>query len=72
MRAGEVIGIAGVAGNGQGEFFEAISGEVLQDGAGRRSASAARMPGACPSPAVGCSAPPSCPKSGSAMAPRRA
>jgi ABC-type uncharacterized transport system ATPase subunit len=33
VRAGEVIGIAGVAGNGQGEFFEAISGEVLQDGA---------------------------------------
>jgi simple sugar transport system ATP-binding protein len=30
VRAGEVIGIAGVAGNGQGEFFEAISGEVLQ------------------------------------------
>jgi simple sugar transport system ATP-binding protein len=31
VRAGQVIGIAGVAGNGQGEFFEAISGEVLQD-----------------------------------------
>lgn len=31
VRAGEVIGIAGVAGNGQGEFFEAISGEALQD-----------------------------------------
>ena len=31
VRAGEVIGIAGVAGNGQGEFFEAVSGEVLQD-----------------------------------------
>lgn len=30
VRAGEVIGIAGVAGNGQGEFFEAISGEALQ------------------------------------------
>jgi simple sugar transport system ATP-binding protein len=29
--AGEVIGIAGVAGNGQGELFEAISGEVRQD-----------------------------------------
>jgi ABC-type uncharacterized transport system ATPase subunit len=33
VRAGEVIGIAGVAGNGQGEFFEAISGEVLQQDA---------------------------------------
>lgn len=29
--AGEIIGIAGVAGNGQGEFFEAVSGEALQD-----------------------------------------
>lgn len=31
VRAGHVIGIAGVAGNGQGEFFEAVSGEVRQD-----------------------------------------
>lgn len=30
VNAGEVVGIAGVAGNGQGEFFEAISGEVVQ------------------------------------------
>lgn len=29
---GEVVGIAGVAGNGQGELFEAISGEARQDG----------------------------------------
>ena len=28
VRAGEVIGIAGVAGNGQGEFFDAMSGET--------------------------------------------
>lgn len=34
VRAGEVVGIAGVAGNGQGELFEAISGEVLQQDAG--------------------------------------
>ena len=34
VKAGEVIGIAGVAGNGQGELFEAISGEVLQKAAG--------------------------------------
>ncbi len=33
VRAGEVIGIAGVAGNGQGEFFESVSGEVLQQDA---------------------------------------
>ncbi len=56
VRAGEVIGIAGVAGNGQGEFFEAISGEVLQDradavtirgkGAGREGISGRRRMGA--------------------------
>ena len=56
VRAGEVIGIAGVAGNGQGEFFEAISGEVLQDraeavsirgkAAGREGISARRRMGA--------------------------
>ncbi|MBL8577169.1 MAG: ABC transporter ATP-binding protein [Mesorhizobium sp.] len=34
VRAGEVIGIAGVAGNGQGEFFEAVSGEAMQLEAG--------------------------------------
>ncbi|WP_295805981.1 ABC transporter ATP-binding protein [uncultured Nitratireductor sp.] len=34
VRAGEVVGIAGVAGNGQGELFEALSGEALQDKAG--------------------------------------
>lgn len=32
--SGQVIGIAGVAGNGQGEFFEAVSGEARQQGAG--------------------------------------
>ncbi|MEM6986652.1 MAG: ATP-binding cassette domain-containing protein, partial [Pseudomonadota bacterium] len=30
VRAGEIIGIAGVAGNGQAELFEAISGEAKQ------------------------------------------
>ncbi len=46
VRAGEVIGIAGVAGNGQGEFFEAVSGEVLQDDPGSvrlRGTDAGRM-----------------------------
>ncbi|MEO3385838.1 ABC transporter ATP-binding protein [Mesorhizobium sp. CAU 1741] len=33
VKAGEVLGIAGVAGNGQGEFFEAVSGEVKQESA---------------------------------------
>lgn len=56
VRAGEVLGIAGVAGNGQGEFFEAVSGEVLQDdadvvrirgkGVGRMGISARRLLGA--------------------------
>jgi len=30
VRSGEIIGIAGVAGNGQAELFEAISGEAVQ------------------------------------------
>lgn len=56
VRKGEVIGIAGVAGNGQGELFEALSGEVLQDDpaavrlrgqdAGRLAISQRRMLGA--------------------------
>ncbi|MCX5493973.1 ABC transporter ATP-binding protein [Kaistia dalseonensis] len=29
VRAGEIVGIAGIAGNGQGEFFDAVSGEQL-------------------------------------------
>jgi len=47
VRAGEVIGIAGVAGNGQGEFFEAVSGEVTQDNASTiriRGKDAGRLP----------------------------
>jgi len=31
LMAGEVIGVAGVAGNGQGELFDAISGEIIQN-----------------------------------------
>ncbi len=35
LRAGEIVGIAGVAGNGQDEFMQVISGEVrLSDGNG--------------------------------------
>src|SRR5690606_34371302 len=33
VKGGEILGIAGVAGNGQGELFEALSGEVPQAGA---------------------------------------
>jgi general nucleoside transport system ATP-binding protein len=56
VHAGEVLGIAGVAGNGQGEFFEAVSGETLQDkadivcvsgkGVGRQGISQRRLKGA--------------------------
>ncbi|WP_048646399.1 ABC transporter ATP-binding protein [Nitratireductor soli] len=56
LRAGAVLGIAGVAGNGQGELFEALSGEALQDvaaavrirgkAAGRLSISGRRLLGA--------------------------
>ncbi len=35
VRAGEVVGIAGIAGNGQGELFAAISGERLSADAGQ-------------------------------------
>lgn len=33
VHAGEIVGIAGIAGNGQSEFFEAVSGERPQDNA---------------------------------------
>ncbi len=33
VHAGEIIGIAGIAGNGQGEFFAAVSGEDMQEDA---------------------------------------
>ncbi len=35
VNAGEVLGIAGVAGNGQGELFDAISGEIRQEQSGK-------------------------------------
>ena len=34
LRGGEILGIAGVAGNGQGEFFSALSGERLSNDPG--------------------------------------
>jgi ABC-type uncharacterized transport system ATPase subunit len=40
VHAGEIVGIAGVAGNGQSELFEAVSGEALQ-----RDASTIRIRG---------------------------
>jgi simple sugar transport system ATP-binding protein len=56
VRGGEIVGIAGVAGNGQGELFDALSGEHLAPRAdairiddspcGRRSVTARRRMGA--------------------------
>ncbi|MCX8282241.1 ABC transporter ATP-binding protein [Phyllobacterium sp. 0TCS1.6C] len=56
VHAGEILGIAGVAGNGQSELFEAVSGERLQErpdiiriraiDAGRQGISARRKLGA--------------------------
>ena len=31
VRGGEIVGVAGIAGNGQSEFFDAVSGERLSD-----------------------------------------
>ena len=36
VRGGEIVGIAGVSGNGQGELFAALSGERLSPGEGSR------------------------------------
>ena len=71
LKGGEILGIAGVAGNGQGEFFEALSGERLAQDAGTvvidgKDAGHLSITGAAGS------ARPSCRRSGSAMAPRRA
>ena len=72
LKGGEILGIAGVAGNGQDELFAALSGERLSQDPGtvvidghRRRASVDHRSGAS-------SARPSCPRSGSATAPRRA
>ena len=43
LAAGEILGLAGVAGNGQDELFAALSGEVLAD-ARTRSGSTIAMP----------------------------
>ncbi len=72
VRGGEILGIAGVAGNGQDELFAALSGEQLSPRAvqrrDRRRAGRAIVGDA----SAAAAARPSCPKSGSATAPRRA
>ena len=72
LAAGEILGIAGVAGNGQDELFAVLSGEVLAGSAGRDQDRRHATPAGCRSPSGGGSAPPSCRRSGSAMRPRRA
>ena len=44
MRAGEIVGIAGVAGNGQSELLEAIAGIRPSAGASSIRADRSRMP----------------------------
>ena len=72
VQGGEILGIAGVAGNGQDELFAALSGERLSPEAGNRGRSTASAVGTCRSPSGAGSARPSCRRSGSATAPRRA
>ena len=71
VRGGEIVGIAGVAGNGQDELFAALSGERLSP-AKATSSSTARPPARSMSPNADAWARPSCRKSGSATALRRA
>ena len=72
VRAGEIVGIAGIAGNGQSELFAALSGERLADRQRRASSIAGRAVRELrASMRADASAPPSCPKSVSATRPRR-
>ena len=66
LAAGEILGLAGVAGNGQDELFAALSGEALVANAERDPDRQAAMPAGSRSPSGGGSAPPSCRRSGSA------
>jgi simple sugar transport system ATP-binding protein len=79
LRGGEILGVAGVAGNGQGELFEVLSGErlapraeqVLLDGAavGREGINARRRRGAAfvPEERLGHAAAPRLPLSDNAL-----
>ena len=72
LAAGEILGVAGVAGNGQDELFAALSGEVLAAQCRRDQDRQAPMSAGSRSPSGAGSAPPSCRRSGSATRPRRA
>ena len=71
LKGGEILGIAGVAGNGQDELFAALSGERLAKDPGtiiyRRHTPRATFR----SRSAAGSARLSCPRNGSATAPRR-
>jgi ABC-type uncharacterized transport system ATPase subunit len=68
VKAGEVVAIAGVAGNGQSELFDVLSGEErVSDADAIRIRGSPRAEWA--SPSGGCSAAASCRKNGTAMRP---
>ena len=71
LKGGEILGIAGVAGNGQDELFAALSGERLSKDPGAMVIDGMAA-GHLRSPSGGGLAQPSCPRSVSATAPRRA
>ncbi len=71
VRGGEILGIAGVAGNGQDELFAALSGERLA-GARRRRADRRRCGRAAIWLRAAPPAPPSCRRSATATPPYRA
>ena len=70
LAAGEILGLAGVAGNGQDELFAALSGERSPPADAIRST--ARTSAGCRSPSAAGSARRSCRKNGSVTPPRRA
>jgi ABC-type uncharacterized transport system ATPase subunit len=69
-RAGEILGIAGVAGNGQAELLTALSGERLAASLTRSSSTASRSAGSAPARAARWASP-ACPRSATAMPPCR-
>ena len=71
LRGGEILGIAGVAGNGQDELFAALSGERLAQDPGTVVIDGIAA-GHLRSRSAASSARPSCRRNGSATAPRRA
>ena len=71
VRSGEIVAVAGVAGNGQSELFDAISGERTSSVCGMRSSWRAHPAAARTSRGGAGAMPPSCRKSVSATPPSR-